>query len=218
MTIESRYGIFGGTFDPIHKGHLKTVDDVARKAKLERVTFVPAARPPHRGNPGAGAHHRLEMVSLAIADRLGFSVDDCELRRDTPSYTYDTVKYLQHDNPDKCFFLIVGLDAFLGIESWYKWRELLQSVHFIVMRRPGWETPAKLPDWWRLGQSGNATEPGEYQKGKIDIIDIEPVPISATEIRFGIANGIDVGELVPIPVWDYICRNNLYLETNETEL
>ena len=217
MSTSQRWGIFGGTFDPIHRGHLITVSEVALRANLDKVLLVPAARPPHRGSPGASAEHRLNMAVLAIADQPGFEVDDRELKRDVPSYTYDTVQSLKHDNPDNCLYLIVGLDAFLGIESWHRWQELLQSIHFIVMRRPGWDVPRDVPRWWRAGQIDNLDETDKCQGGKFIIMDIEPVPVSATEIRYGIANGIDVSELVPIPVWEYIRSNNLYLESNETE-
>ena len=217
MATELRYGIFGGTFDPIHLGHLKTVADVASRANLEKVIFVPAARPPHRGMPGASPQHRLEMVALALEDRPAFEVDDRELQRDTPSYTHDTVQSLQHDYPDKCLFLIVGLDAFLGFENWYKWRELLDSIHFIVMRRPGWDVPQPLPGWWRDRQRDSLDEPMDCDGGMIHIMDIAPVPVSATEIRYGIATGIDVSELVPPAVWEHIRANDLYLEIDETE-
>lgn len=204
------YGIFGGTFDPVHHGHLETITRVSDKCALERVYFIPAAVPPHRNQPDASAQQRLEMVSLAIADYPRFDVDDRELKRATPSYTYDTVKSLRAQDSSRRYCLILGIDSLSGLDSWYRWRELLDLVHFIVVRRPGWEIPQPLPDWWQQSRVEFIDELKQFEAGKICLVEVEPNPVSATEIRYGIAQGIDVSTMMPHSVWDYICTNKLY--------
>ena len=209
-------GIFGGTFDPVHNGHIETVTTVADECALERVYFIPAATPPHRAQPRASAQQRLEMVSLALANHPRFEVDARELKRPTPSYTYDTVKSLQTQNlfkpPEQSerYCLILGVDALSGIAGWYRWQELLDSVHFIVMRRAGWEIPAPLPAWWQQRRVECIEDLNQYESGKICLIEVEPNPVSATEIRRGIAQGIEVHTMMPPSVWNYICTNKLY--------
>ncbi len=210
------YGLFGGTFDPLHNGHIETVSTVAEQCALEQICFIPAAVPPHRGQPHASAQQRLEMVALALVSlergrQTHFVVDDSELKRPAPSYTYDTVKSLQAQNVGRRYCLILGVDALLGLERWYRWQALLDSVHFIVMRRAGWEIPAPLPYWWQQRQVACIDTLKQYECGKICLIEVAPNPLSATEIRYGIAQGIDVSTMMPHSVWDYICTHNLYV-------
>lgn len=204
------YGIFGGTFDPLHNGHLAIMTAVFDKCALEQVRLVPAAAPPHRDPPNASAQQRLEMVSLAIANYPQFDVDDRELKRETPSYTYDTVKSLQNENAARRYCLILGVDALSGLAGWHRWQELLASIHFIVVQRPGWALPQPLPDWWQQARAEVIDELTQFEAGKICLVDVEPNSVSATKIRDGIAQGVDVSTMVPHSVWDYICTNKLY--------
>ncbi len=206
----SLYGIFGGTFDPIHNGHLDTVKAVQKSCSLEWVHFIPAALPPHRNQPTASAQHRAEMVALAVAEHSLFDMDDRELKRSAPSYSYDTVKSLQYEHPSRTYCLIVGIDALSGLGGWYKWRELLASIHFIVMARPGWEAPIPLPEWWQQGRASAVGTLRSHSAGKIFPVEVTPSPLSSTEIRFGISRGVDVSTMMPEPVWNYICANKLY--------
>ena len=206
----SLYGIFGGTFDPVHNGHLNTVTAVQKTCNLESVHFIPAAIPPHRKQPVAPADQRARMVALAVANHSCFDMDDRELKRITPSYTYDTVESLQSENPARKYCLILGIDALAALESWYRWRELLGVIHFIVMGRPGWEAPQPLPDWWQAGLVESVNELKLYKSGKIYAVAVPPNPVSSTEIRYGISRGVDVSSMMPTPVWEYICTHNLY--------
>lgn len=207
---ESLLGIFGGTFDPIHNGHINTVASVRQQCHLSSVCFIPSATPPHRDIPGASPEQRKEMVQLAIQDYPQFTIDDRELHREAPSYTFDTIESLSAENPDQCFGFILGVDAMLGLENWYRWQDLLDRVHFIVMARPGWQVPDELPQWWETRRVASCDELGAYKAGRILEIEVTPYAISATEIRYGIAHNVDVSPMVPAPVWDYICRHNLY--------
>jgi nicotinate-nucleotide adenylyltransferase len=130
-------GIFGGTFDPIHYGHLRTVFEMLEVLNFDEVTLVPSGDPPHRGKTFADAEQRLEMVRVAVQGQPGFSVDDCELRRDGPSYTIDTLSTIREERPDVAVGLIVGMDAFLGLTSWHRWSEILDLAHLVVAHRPG---------------------------------------------------------------------------------
>ena len=134
-----RLGLFGGTFDPVHSGHLKSAQEVREAYALDEVCFVPCGVPPHRNaRPGAAAHHRLEMVRLAVADNPGLGVSDLEVMRPGASYSIDTVRHFAARlAPGDALYLILGLDAFLLIGSWKDWRELLALTHVIVTSRPG---------------------------------------------------------------------------------
>ena len=211
------YGIFGGTFDPVHNGHIETVSGVLKSCGLACVVFIPAAVPPHRHPPAASARHRVEMVKLAIAGIAEFDLDDRETKRDSLSYTYDTVASLKADFPARKYCLILGMDAFLELESWYCWNDLRDTVHFIVMCRPGWCRPFQVPPWWHESEIVSAHEFESYQAGKILLVDVPPNPVSATEIRHGISQGIDVRPLVAEPVWEYICKNKLYTQVNPSD-
>ena len=204
------YGIFGGTFDPIHNGHLETVATVFNHCKLERIRFIPAASPPHRDQPNASPQQRLEMVALAVANQPQYDVDDREHKRDSPSYSFDTIKSIQSEDPAKCYCLILGLDAMLGLESWHRWRDLLDSVHFLVMKRPGWKTPCPLPVWWKQRYTDSIENLKRDSSGRIYEVDIDPNFLSATEIRYGLAQGVNVSTMIPEPVWNYIESNKLY--------
>ena len=211
------YGIFGGTFDPVHNGHIETVSGVLKSCGLACVVFIPAAVPPHRHPPAASARHRVEMVNLAIAGIAEFDLDDRETKRDSLSYTYDTVASLKADFPARKYCLILGMDAFLELENWYCWNDLRDTVHFIVMCRPGWYRPFQVPPWWHESEIVSAHEFESYQAGKILLVDVPPNPVSATEIRYGISQGIDVRPLVAEPVWEYIRQNKLYTQVNSSD-
>ena len=134
-----RLGLFGGTFDPVHCGHLKSAQEVREAYALDEVCFVPCGVPPHRNaRPGAAAHHRLAMVRLAVAEDTGLGVSDLEVTRPGASYSIDTVRHFAARlAPGDALYLILGLDAFLLIGSWKDWRELLALTHVIVTSRPG---------------------------------------------------------------------------------
>jgi nicotinate-nucleotide adenylyltransferase len=134
-------GIFGGTFDPIHYGHLRTALELKRALDLARLHFVPAASPPHRTAPSTDAALRLRMVQAAIAGEPGFFADDRELKRPGLSYTFDTLTSFRAEFPDRPLCLLLGMDEFLNLPYWHKWRELLDLAHVVVAQRPGWEAP-----------------------------------------------------------------------------
>lgn len=211
-------GILGGTFDPIHYGHLRPAQQVFHALGLEKIHFVPAANPPHRRTPVASCRHRLRMVELALAGRSGLCVDDREARRQGPSYTVITLESLQADFEPQPLCLLMGMDAFRGIELWYQWERLLQLAHIVVMQRPGWPTPQsdeELPLWARGSVCDDRQQLVRKKNGLIVFQSVVPQDISASDVRAMIAKRKSAQEMLPDPVWAYICNNHLYGYSNQ---
>jgi len=204
-------GIFGGTFDPIHYGHLRTAFELLQAVPLAEVRFVPAGNPPHRDAPRCNARNRLAMVEAAVADQPGFTVDARELDRDGPSYTVMTLRELRAEDPGRPLCLIVGMDAFLGLPTWHEWRAILDLAHLVVAHRPGWSAPREglLADL--LAQRGaTAAELRASQAGRIHVHAVTPLEISSTDLRDLIVAGRDPRYLVPDPVRALIADTGCY--------
>lgn len=205
-------GVFGGTFDPIHYGHLRTAFELMHALDLAEVRFMPCGLPPHREVPVADARTRAEMVRIATRAQDGFVVDDRELERQGPSYSVDTLSALRTEFPDRSLCLIVGMDAFLGLPMWHRWREILQLAHLIVAHRPGWRAPGDGP----LGEllAGSASRrPGDFHElkvGRIFVHAVTQLEISSTEIRALIKGGRDPRFLLPDGVRDKIIDSACY--------
>jgi len=211
-------GIFGGTFDPVHYGHLRSAFEMLQALRFSEVRFMPCGDPPHRGMTFASAEERLRMVEVAIAGQPGFDSDDREIRRDGPSYTIDTLFSLREEFPTRSLGLIVGMDAFLGLPTWHRWQEILEVAHIVVAHRPGW----KAPDIGPLGDL--LTEHGTHRvadlhkamSGRIHIHAVTQLEISSTEIRDLVAAGRDPRFLMPDAVRDVIEESKVYIgETHE---
>ena len=208
-------GIFGGTFDPIHYGHLRSAFEMLQALRFDEVRFMPCGDPPHRGITYASAQQRLRLVQLAIEGQPGFIADDRELRRDGPSYTVDTLLSLRAEFPERSLGLIVGMDAFLGLPGWHRWDEILGVAHIVVAHRPGW----KAPDIGVLGDL--ITEYGTHRvndlhaelQGRIHIHAVTQLEIASTEIRDLNAAGRDPRFLMPDAVRQEISETEIYQET-----
>ena len=206
-------GILGGTFDPVHLAHLRLARGALEACGLAQVRFIPSARPPHRGEPGAAAHHRLRMVELALQGEPAFVADARELRREGPSFTVDTVAALRAELGPRCpLCLLLGADAFALFETWKHWRELLDAVHLVVAHRPGHPlepaTPALAHEFARRRQ-----DPGTLRlspAGGIAALALEPLDLSASAVRARLAAGDRPVHLLPAPVLAYIESNHLY--------
>lgn len=205
-------GVFGGTFDPIHYGHLRSAFEMLQALRFESVRFIPCGDPPHRGTTFASAAQRLRMVEVAIAGQDGLIADDRELQRDGPSYTIDTLLTLRDEFSDRALGLILGMDAFLGLPTWHRWREILDCAHIIVAHRPGW----KAPDIGPLGDL--ISEYGTHRvddlhttlHGRVHIHAVTQLEISSTEIRDLVAAGRDPRFLMPDAVRDVITTTGCY--------
>lgn len=211
-----RIGILGGTFDPVHIGHLRGAVEVAETLGLDEVRLVPNFRPPHRETPNSSAQDRLAMVRLAAQELPQLVVDPRELERDKPSYTLDTLESLREElDADDQLFLIMGWDAFCGLPSWHRWDELLDHCHILVMQRPDAdsEAPEALRD---LLAARNVNDPLALagSSGQIAFVWQAPLGVSATRIRQFLASGRSVRFLVPDAVLAYINAHGLYRASN----
>lgn len=206
-------GVFGGTFDPIHYGHLRTAFELWQELRLTEVRFMPTGSPPHRDRPYASPDLRLRMVQAAVADEPAFVVDDREVRRSGLSYSVDTLTELREEFPNRSLCLLLGMDAFLGLPNWYRWRELLGLTHIVVAHRPGWKAPTMGP----LGEvmvdhgTGSIRELHEKTAGRIYVHSVTQLEISSTELRQLIEAGRDPRYLVPESVRAIIHETRSYV-------
>lgn len=207
-------GILGGTFDPIHFGHLRMAEELAEALSLDEVRIIPAGQPPHRGVPGTAAAHRLEMARLAITGNPRLRLDDREVRLARASYTVDTLADLRAElGSAQPLWLLMGADAFLGLTTWKDWRRLFDLAHIAVAYRPGYrlEQTDALNDALRLElRNRQATDTPHMAAGSIRLMPIAQLDISATAIRANLQTGRSVRYLIPDGVLDYIQKNNLY--------
>jgi len=213
-------GLLGGTFDPIHFGHLRLAQELADTLNLSEVRFVPSANPPHREPPAASAVHRAAMARLAIAGNPRFHLDDCELERfilsGEPSYTIDTVQALhQQLEDDSTLCLLMGSDAFMGLTTWRHWEKLLELCHMVVAHRPNAppkieQMPDKLQACWQNAMSESIESLRSKPAGNILMQHITPLDISASAIRQGLGRGHSQRYLLPNDVISYIEAYQLY--------
>jgi nicotinate-nucleotide adenylyltransferase len=210
-------GLFGGTFDPLHYGHLRTAFELWQALKLAEVRFMPTGSPPHREQPQAPAQLRLEMVKAAVADQPAFVVDDREVRRTGVSYSVDTLTEVRAEYPQRSLCLLLGMDAFLGLPNWHRWRDLLDLAHIIVAHRPGWRAPTMGP----LGEvmvdrgTGSVRDLHEQRAGRIYIHAVTQLEISSTELRQLISQGRDPRYIVPEEVRRIIRETRCYAATGD---
>ncbi|HET7597468.1 MAG TPA: nicotinate-nucleotide adenylyltransferase [Burkholderiales bacterium] len=218
MTRSAPIGILGGTFDPIHYGHLRLAQQVADALKLEEVRFVPSGTPPHRATPRLPAAERLAMVKLAVQGNSLFRVDEREIDREGPAYTVDTLEALRRElGSERSVCLLVGADAFLDLATWHRWRDLLRLAHVVVAHRPGfpidtWQDRMPQPLAREYG-SRLMRDPLSVHlapAGGIAVVAITALDISATMIRECLRAGNSPRYLLPDSVLDYIRSRTFY--------
>ena len=205
-------GLFGGTFDPVHHGHLDVARVVRQALFLDEIWFIPARLPPHRAAPAASAAHRFAMVALAIAGQNAMQVCDVEMAGDGPSYTIDTQNAVESSYPALtgrlCF--ITGADAFLEIATWRSWMGLLDRAHFAVVSRPGCSAPGLRAALPALAARMHDTPAALGTTPGIFLVDALTSAVSSTEARRALRQGTAVDELLPELVAEYARRQNLY--------
>ncbi len=206
-------GIFGGTFDPVHSGHLRIALELMQELPLNEVRFIPCHRPPHRSEPVASPQHRVKMLRLAIADQPSFVVDERELERPGLSYMVDTLDSLRLSSGDKPLCLILGMDAFISLDTWHRWTQLIELSHIVVACRPEVDDkPAAAVA--ALLDTCREFDPQALQQrpyGKILMLPVTQLEISATRIRALIKDNKSPRYLIPEDVWKYIKKESLYL-------
>lgn len=197
-------GLLGGTFDPVHNGHLAIARHLRAGLDLDSVRFILNATPPHRTPPACPADHRLAMLEAALAKDEHLVVDTRELKRTGPSYSVWTLRSLRREFPDSSLCWIVGADAWLGLKSWFRWQELSSLAHFLVVKRPGWDVTGA----GRLRRDAGILR--RRAAGGAVLCDAPEFAVSASDIRRRIAARGDVSDLLPEPVCRHIKRNQLY--------
>lgn len=213
-------GIFGGTFDPVHVGHLRTAWELLTGLGLRELRFVPCRLPPHRPPAMAPDDLRRQMLSAAIAGQPGFRVDDRELARPGPSYTVDTLESLRAEGHTGPLCLVLGMDAFLGLPTWHRWREILRLAHLVVVRRPG-VAPDGDGDIRALLADRGTDSPARLRAtpaGHVLVRDVTPLGVASSAIRALVAGGGDPRYLVPDSVRELILQHRLYVTPKEVPL
>jgi nicotinate-nucleotide adenylyltransferase len=207
-----KIGIFGGTFDPIHYGHLRPALEILDALSLDSMLFIPAGQPPHRRAPRADAALRLAMVKAAVAPEPRFQVDERELKRSGPSYMVDTLVELQRAHPGAALVLVLGTDAFLGLPGWERWREIFEHAHVAVAHRPGWwlQAEGELASLLAERFEADAGKALQHTAGKILLRPVSQLEISSTRIREEAAAGRELRYLVPDAVRDLIVKSACY--------
>lgn len=197
-------GIFGGTFDPIHFGHIKPVLSVKQALNLSQIRFIPNSVPPHRDAPWLSADQRLSLLQSALGEYADLVVDQRELDREGPSYMVDTLRSLNSDYQNESICLIIGMDAFFGITQWRQWKQLFELCHLVVTTRPGFDQALILEQVGaenypflaeKMTQDIETLKQGKT--GKILLQSVPLLDISSTEIRTKLLNGEDVSQLMP---------------------
>jgi nicotinate-nucleotide adenylyltransferase len=208
-------GILGGTFDPVHFGHLRLAQEVAEALSLSEVRFIPGGTPPHRATPQTAAGDRLAMVKLATAGNPRFTVDERETRRGGLSYSFDTLNELRAElGSAQPLVLIMGADAFLGFNRWHRWRDIFGLAHIAVAHRPGAALTgiedADLAREFAQRRVDHAASVRSHPAGSIAVVPITALDISATAIRAGLHAKRSVRYLLPDAIVAYIRDNHLY--------
>ena len=216
-SLSNSIGILGGSFDPIHFGHLRLAQEARDFLNLSEVRFVPAGRPPHRGPAKASDAHRVAMLDFATENNSSFSVDKRELGKTEPTYTIDTLQSLRVEVGNNIpLVLFIGADQFLLMHTWKRWQELTTVAHLLVAMRPNTEPfsplnlAAEVRQWFQIHQCDDPAKATRSPAGHIFLLGLTPLAISSSAIRATIAARGSPRYLLPDPVLDYIRANKLY--------
>ncbi|MBD5770209.1 nicotinate-nucleotide adenylyltransferase [Marinomonas colpomeniae] len=205
--------VMGGTFDPVHNGHLRTAVEVLDRYKYSSLTLVPCFQPVHKNQPRVTPSQRLAMVKLAISSHSLLSVDSREIDREGPSYTVDTLRDIRAEiGPNEPLVMVLGMDSFLSLPTWHRWQELTQYAHLLVVSRPGWE-PDFISELSSFCENYRASSPHELQcapSGLVWFETLTPLGISSSMIRVLARKCESIAYLLPEPVQKYIEQHQLY--------
>jgi len=208
-------GLFGGTFDPVHQGHLNSVSLLDKALQFERVHWVLSARPPHKNELSANVEHRYAMLQLALQNYQHYLPDDSEISRAEASYTYTTTQYFRERYPDNSLCLIIGADSLQNLHTWYRYNELIDEVHLVVMHRPGYSM--EIPKYLSNRQVSSSKDLSQSIAGKLLLFEQSDFDISSTQLREQLREGLldrkqqgHVDQYLSKSVLDYIQQHKLY--------
>ena len=208
--ISKLIGVFGGTFDPVHNGHTKIIQNLLELIPFDEIKVIPNGQPPHRTSVCSN-NDRLEMVNLAFKGINQISVDEREIHREGPSYAIHTAREILEEYHQDNIIWIMGSDAFSEIDTWFEWEDFLNIINILVMARPGSEIDStSMAGTLILERQISNIDDLSYGAGKILIVDIDPINISSTQVRSNLAAGETVNELILEDVSDYIDSGKLY--------
>lgn len=205
-------GIFGGTFDPIHLGHLNIAEQCVKQFKLDKLFFMPCATPAHKSLSNISAEHRAHMVNLAIKDNKIFALDDRELKRTGASYSVLSLRELKQEFPNQSILFLIGMDSLNTLSSWYHWQEITQLCHLVICKRPGQTFSPSQETLAYLNRATTAhyNDLETFKSGKAYFLQTPEFDIASTQIRNSLNDKDSVNQLLPTSVLDYIKRNDLY--------
>jgi len=205
-------GLFGGTFDPVHNGHLAIAKAVLNYLPMQEIRFIPSHIPVHRSQPGANALQRLEMLKLATKNHPHFIIDESEINRHTPSYSIDTLIEMRKKFPEQPLAWILGYDAWAQFHTWHRFKEILNYAHLIIASRPyvALQKDGIQAELLKQNQTENIQDLIQYKNGKIFILANCEFDISATNVRNTLKNNLNQCTAIPANVLNYILENNLY--------
>jgi len=210
--LKQAIGIFGGTFDPVHYGHLRTAWELRSLLDLAELRFMPCAQPPLKAAARASGPQRVAMLEAAISRYDGFAVDQRELSREGPSYTVDTLRELRDELPDTPLCLIIGMDAWRSFTHWERWQDILDLSHIVVAHRPGNTLPqGELADIYQSRAAADADQLHSVLAGSIYIHEVTQLEISSSAIRNLITDGLGYEFLLPPEVGELISSSGCYL-------
>jgi nicotinate-nucleotide adenylyltransferase len=212
LSAMTRLGLLGGTFDPVHHGHLRAAVEVKSYLGADELRLVPSHTPPHRDPTGGSSEDRLAMLRIAIGDNAGLEIDDREVRRGGRSYTVDTLRSIRDSGEANSIILVLGMDSFLTLPEWFKWREVRSLAHIAVLTRPGAEEPLPpaLAEWTRGRWVDDTDLLGDVTHGNFLRFTPTQMAVSATAIRQHVRRGESIEYLTPPGVIRYIESKGLY--------
>jgi nicotinate-nucleotide adenylyltransferase len=211
-TVTPLLGLFGGTFDPVHYGHLKPVQQAAKQLGISQVSLIPCHIPPHKSMPQASNLHRLNMLKIVCQLHPEFRIDERELRSEAKSYTVQTLKKLQLEKPEHTLCFFIGMDSLMNFNRWYQWREILKLCHLVVCQRTQHQTSNKehIPTELKPFICNDLSVLRNTRSGKIFIANTDRFNISSTEIRDKNIVSENISEKLPQEIIDYIDQHQLY--------
>jgi nicotinate-nucleotide adenylyltransferase len=207
--------LFGGTFDPVHYGHLRCAEEVRQKLGLDKLYLLPSGTPPHRDTPAATVRQRMEMLRLARLEFPRLLIDDRETRRSGPSYMVDTLREMRSSHEGRPLLLLIGQDAANQLHTWFQWEQLFELSHIIILTRPGAPTlyPPELAKQVQLRSGSDMQDLLKSEAGIVLHLEVESIDISATGIKHILRSGGSPESMLPAAVLEYINKNRLYLNS-----